>query len=412
VNILWVIKGRLLPVDSGGRIRSTNTIRELSKRHNLTVLSFYRARRPDLAYEAALAAEFPSGEACWLGNGVRAALHYRFPGRLTEALAQDFAGTARARRKVLGIAHQHSIDVAVCDFLFAAPEFPSRLPFPAILHEHNVESAALASASRLRGPTLPGLLRRWSISRLRRYEAAQLRRFEHTLAVSEDDARRLRLLAPGAAVTAIGTGVDLGEYSASPLPDSPEPLVVFTGMMSYWPNVDGVVWFVSEIWPRILHEVPAARFRIVGRDPSPVVRGLAGPSVEVTGRVESVSEHLRQASLVVIPIRFGGGTRLKVYEALASGRPTVSTRLGAEGLDVRDGHDIVLAETAADFAREAVALLKDRERAEGIARAAARTGADNSWPRVAPRIEAVLSQVVLDYRARHPAGARPATPTS
>jgi glycosyltransferase involved in cell wall biosynthesis len=398
MKLLWVINGRLLPVDSGGRIRSTNTLRELVQRHEVTILSFYRGRRRDGWYEAALAEEFRGGRAVWLGNGVRAAVSYRFPNRLTELLAQDFSGNARARRMIGEALRAGGFDAAISDFLFAAPHFPQELPVPGVLHTHNVESQLLESQASLRRRSPLSAVDRLSIGRLRRYEVAQLHRFDHTLATSDEDAELFRQMAPAAHVTVTGTGVDLREFRPAPLPQNASPLIVYTGMMGYPPNVDAVRWFAAEIWPTVVREVPRARFRIVGRDPGADVRELASEAIEVTGRVDSVADHLREASVVVVPLRSGGGTRLKIYEALATGRPMVSTRLGAQGLDVRDGHDIVFAESAPDFAREVVALLQDRERTARLAAAAAETGARNGWSLVADRIDAALEDVTARAR--------------
>src|SRR5205823_7796812 len=139
-------------------------------------------------------------------------------------------------------------------------------------------------------------------------------------------------------------------------PRAVKPLVMFVGAMDWEPNVDAVEHFCREIWPSVQAGAPAARFRIVGRNPDRRVQKLESSSIEVTGRVPSVVDHLREAAVVVVPLRVGGGTRIKIYEAMATGKAVVSTTVGAEGLDVHHGQDIVLSDKPKEFAESVVRL--------------------------------------------------------
>ena len=288
-------------------------------------------------------------------------------------------------------------DVAVCDFLVSAVNFPQHPAIPVVLFEHNVEWELM----RLQSPLAPSLRERIAVSiesrRLRAFEAGAVARFAHTVAVSEEDAAALRALAGHSRVTAIPTGVDLASYRPSVIPASGAPTVTFVGHMGYLPNIDAVTWFCREIWPQILAAVPSAQFFIVGRSPRPSVLALASDSVHVTGEVASVAEYLRTASVVVVPLRAGSGTRLKIYEAMAAGRPVVSTSLGAAGLDVHPGQDIVIADDAAAIASEVTALLKSPDRAAAIGDRAAKTAAEYGWPAVAARFESILESVIREH---------------
>jgi glycosyltransferase involved in cell wall biosynthesis len=195
-------------------------------------------------------------------------------------------------------------------------------------------------------------------------------------------------------VTVVPTGVDLSEYRPDPSAPEPGQLVTFVGAMDWEPNVDGVEYFCNEIWPAIRAEVPEARFRIVGRNPDRRVQRWASDSVEVTGRVPSVVEHLRQSAVVIVPLRIGGGTRLKIYEAMASGKAVVSTTVGAEGLDIHHGRDIMLADDARSFAQAVIMLLRDRELRRRYERAAGETAARCDWPAIGERFAEVLRSVV------------------
>jgi glycosyltransferase involved in cell wall biosynthesis len=163
--------------------------------------------------------------------------------------------------------------------------------------------------------------------------------------------------------------------------------------MDWEPNIDAMEYFCRDIWPGVKAAVPAARLRVVGRNPGWRVQNLASDSVEVTGRVASVVQHLKQAAVVVVPLRVGGGTRLKIYEAMAAGKAVVSTSVGAEGLDVHDGRDIILADSAGAFRDGVVALLQDRDLRRRYERAAAELAAGCGWPAVTGKFEAVLQQV-------------------
>jgi glycosyltransferase involved in cell wall biosynthesis len=168
---------------------------------------------------------------------------------------------------------------------------------------------------------------------------------------------------------------------------------MFVGAMDWEPNVDAVEYFCREIWPLIVAQVPEAKFRVVGRNPGRRVLSLVSRSVEVTGSVPSVVEHLAQAAVVVVPLRIGGGTRLKIYEAMAMGKAVVSTTVGAEGLSVTHGQDIVLADDAAGFAESAVMLLRNAELRRRYESAAARLASRYDWSAVGARFGEVLQSV-------------------
>lgn len=394
MNILWVRDGRLLPVNAGGRIRSYHTIRELAGRHRVTILNSYQARQPDRDYEADLGEAFPGSRAMWIGWKVPRGVLARTRRQLTLApVAARDASTREFRRAVHQAIASGEHDVAVCDFVEPAINFPRRLPIPCVLYEHNIEWRRKLDESRYAETAAIRWAYRLDGLRMRLFEARTVRRFDATVAVSEEDARALRALAPRADVIRVGTGVDLDLYRQQPFPAERPGLVVFTGLMGYIPNVDAVRWFCAEIWPRVMEAVPGARFRIVGQRPAPSVRALAGPNVEVTGEVDSVAPHLAEASVVVVPLRAGGGTRLKVFEALAVGRPVISTALGAAGLAVATEHGVVFAEDPVSFAEAVIRLLTHPAEAERLGRQGALFAATQTWSQVGEDFERVLEAV-------------------
>ena len=200
-------------------------------------------------------------------------------------------------------------------------------------------------------------------------------------------------------ITVVPTGVDLAQYRpAGTQPEASLPLITFVGAMDWEPNVDGVEYFCSEVWPAIKAEVPQARFRIVGRNPDRRVQKWASDSIEVTGRVPSVVEHLHESAVVIVPLRIGGGTRLKIYEAMATAKAVVSTTIGAEGLDVHHGRDIMLADDPRAFAQAVIMLLRDPDLRRRYEQAAAETAACYDWPAIGERFSEVL-QAVAEKRS-------------
>lgn len=395
MRILWVKANKLLPVHSGGDIRSYHIARDLASRHALTFLSYYDGEK-DEKYDRLLAEHLP-GAVCIATRRQESkaarALDYlkRLPSGEPYAVSRfEFDGVRRAIAEAF---RQERFDVAVCDFLDAAVNFPGELTLPCVLFQHNVESEIWRRHAETEANPAKRLVYGLEFRRFLTYEEETVRRFQHVIAVSEHDKKLMSAWIDPARITVVPTGVDLSQYAPDDSGREPGPLVVFIGAMDWEPNIDAVEYFCSEIWPAVLREVPGAKFRIVGRNPDRRVQSVVCSSVEVTGRVPAVLDHLREAAVVVVPLRIGGGTRLKIYEAMAAGKAVVSTSVGAEGLDVHHGKDIVLADAPGVFAESIVKLLRDRAMRKNYERAAADLAADCGWPAVGKKFEAVLEQV-------------------
>ena len=396
MRILWVKPGKLLPLDSGGKLRTYNILRHLSSAHDVSLLTYYEGER-DAAYEEALAREFANAIPMHTGGSSRSGF-----GRVVDYLRHlaDPAPYAvsrfthpAVRERVTSLLSGGGFDVAISDFLASAGNFPQALPIPTVLFEHNVEALLWKRRAQFEERWVDRMVARFEYWKMRRCETAHLRRFHHVIAVSDVDREALTRMAPRSGMTVVPTGVDVSKFSYEPV-DVTEPIVVFTGSMDWNPNIDGVEYFCRDVWPSVLARVPDARLQIVGRDPHPRVRRLASPSVEVTGTVQSVVEHLRAAAVLVVPLRIGGGTRIKIYEGMALGKPTVSTSIGAEGLDVRPGHDIVLADAPAPFADAIVELLRDPALRRRYGAAAAATARGFDWSNIAERFADTLQGVI------------------
>lgn len=213
------------------------------------------------------------------------------------------------------------------------------------------------------------------------------------LAVSEEDAAAARTLLGAAHVHLVPNGVDTSYFTPSPA--RPEPgALLFTGRMSYEPNADAACYFAEQILPLVRREVPHARLHVVGAGPPPRVSALASDAVVVHGRVDDVRPYQRIAEVVVVPVREGGGTRLKVLEAAASGKGIVTTRLGVDGLGFRAGHDLLVADSPADFAAAVVELIRNPHRREELGTRARAAASRYEWSAIGESFRGILEQLV------------------
>ena len=235
------------------------------------------------------------------------------------------------------------------------------------------------------------------VNKLRRYERQICQQADRVIVVSDADRDALRTLDMTLDITVVPNGVDLDYYAAysrerdSQAPDYGPKALVFTGKMDFRPNIDAVVWFADEVLPLIQREEPEARFVIVGKEPHPRVQALAGrPGITVTGWVPDIRAHIASAAVYVVPLRIGGGTRLKVLEAMAMHSAMVSTRLGCEGFPLNDQQIVAFADDADAFAAATVALLRDPVRRASQGEAGRQfVEANYGWQAIVPRLRAV-----------------------
>jgi polysaccharide biosynthesis protein PslH len=395
VRILWVKANKLLPLHSGGDIRSYHIARHLASAHPLTFLSYYDGV-PDPGYEKELAAEFPGCVCICTGKSEskfsRVGNYLRQLGHRAPFAVSRFQ-CAKVQRTIESLLRGETFDIAVCDFLDAAINFPSALPIAAAVFQHNVESEIWRRHAAIESNPIKRLIYRLEFRKFLSYESATIRKFQRVIAVSEHDRQLMSAWVDGSGITVVPTGVDLRQYSPSATANKSR-IVTFVGAMDWEPNIDAMEYFCREIWPQVISAVPDARLRIVGRNPDRRIESFASKSVEVTGRVRSVVDHLHQAAVVVVPLRIGGGTRLKIYEAMAAGKAVVSTTMGAEGLDVHNGKDIVIAELPGKFAEAVVSLLLKDDLRQRYEIAAAELASHFDWSAIAQRFGLVLQETI------------------
>lgn len=379
MHILWLKTELLHPVDKGGRIRTYQTLRHLVRSHRVTYLCLDDGSSTDA--ERAAAAEYchdlvtipfsparkgSPGFFVDLARNVLSSLPYAIARYRSEEMQSAIRRLAREGSVAGG-----PIDLVVCDFLAPSVNVPGALGVPTVLFQHNVEAAIWARHAAVPGSAVRQRYMREQWRRMAAFEGRECRRHDHVIAVSEADSDSFRRDYGVTRVTAVPTGVDTGFFTPAGVQRDRNE-IVFVGSMDWLPNDDGVRWFAGSILPLIRRRVPGARLTIVGRDPTPAVRQLAADAaITVTGRVADVRPFVERAALVVVPLRVGGGTRLKIFEAMAMERPVVSTTIGAEGLPVTNGREILIADDPEAFAAASSALLENPARADGLGKAAA-----------------------------------------
>jgi glycosyltransferase involved in cell wall biosynthesis len=396
LRLLWVKAGRLLPVDTGGKLRSYHLAKALANKHDFTLLTYYDGPR-DHPYERELATEFPGAVTVRHGpirNGVLATgLWYASTVWSKAPFAVTKFTAPRVRRLISGWMRERRFDAIICDFLSASKNFVRPEDDATLLFQHNVESSLWERQARYEANPVLRAVYSLEAAKMRRYEPRTVRRFRHVVAVSEHDRQLMMAMTDPDRITVVPTGVDANHYArlVGQPPDGDS--VLFLGSMDWEANIDGVEWMCRDIWPRILAAVPTARFRIVGRNPHPRVTRLASDTVDFTGSVPTVDPYLARAAVFVVPLRIGGGTRLKIFEAMSAGRAVVSTSVGAEGLPVQHGENILLADDPASFADAVIQVLTQPGLRESLGRQAVGLARRHDWSAVAEVFEDTILRV-------------------
>lgn len=314
------------------------------------------------------------------------------------AAAQQLVGRALSKRPAL----------VVFDFLHSVVLAPTELAVPSVLFTHNVEAEIVERQLRHATQWWKKLVWRNQLSKMQRFERQAMRQFDRVVAVSERDGERFKKDYAAARVDVIPTGVNLEYFNY--VPTESNDRVVFTGSMDWLANADAIRWFKAEIWPRVKALRPAATMTVVGRNPPADLLQAASPDWIVTGRVDDVRPYVQRAAAYVIPLRIGGGTRIKAFEAMAMGVPVISTSIGMEGLDVKAGVDFLQADCAEEFARSVAALLSQVEMGRAMAERARRhVEQDASNASVARTFERICERAVNDARQKETAGDRGGT---
>jgi glycosyltransferase involved in cell wall biosynthesis len=388
LKILFLSQPFLYPSDTGGKIRTAKLLEQLKNIFDITLISNYEASRdkPFLNCMTELCQEYhpvPWRPIKKYSLRFYARLLIRMFSRYPIIVLNDYSKDIE--RKILYLIKKERYDLLICDFLQPTVNFRHIDGCLMLLFQHNVES--VIPRRHFEVAVNPFLKLFWWLQwrKMERYEGEMCQRFTATVTVSESDKSLLVEKFGARNVFSIPTGVDTDYFFPSEETVRNNSLV-FTGSMDWLPNEDAILFFARDILPRIEQQIPDVTLTVVGRSPT---RSLLNeikkyPKIELTGRVDDVRPFIARHAVYVIPLRIGGGTRIKVYEAMAMGKAVVSTRIGVEGLPVRNGENVLLSDKPEDFADAVITLLKDeeaRKRMEINARCFVETSF--SWEKVA-----------------------------
>ena len=403
MRILWLKTELLHPVDKGGKIRTYHMLKELRREHHITYLTLDDGAGGAEARERAV--EYCHELVC-VPHHTRPKFTPGFYAELALNLVSPLPyfmkkyESAGMRREIIERTRRDAFDVLVCDFLMPSLNVPPRPPassYATVLFQHNVEALIWQRHYEVQNNPLKKIYLYDQWRKARAYERAACRRFDHVVAVSREDREIIARDYDVRDVTDVPTGVDTDYFRPRGTETRDPHNVVFTGSMDWLPNEDAIQYFTKQIMPRIRHKVPRATLTVVGRNPYPSLVELSrrDPSIIVTGRVEDVRPFMERAAAYVVPLRIGGGTRLKIYEAMAMEMPIVSTTVGAEGLPVSDGVELLLADTPEEFADAVVRLISNEPEAQELAKRAAGAVREHfGWDRVAASFAEICERAI------------------
>jgi glycosyltransferase involved in cell wall biosynthesis len=362
MKILLLHKQMLFPRDTGAKIRLLNLLKHLPHWHDVTFVCHIRPGEEQ---------HIPEMEALGV-RLVTVPVHESRRGSarfLVEAAANLVASNnpftidrhcdPALRAKVSQLLSEEQYDLLICDTPQLSRNVWGIRGVARVLFERNVEAQILERHAAVSRGRLRSAYMRKQWQRMAAFESQCGHEFDTIIAVSQKDRETFRKNYGWDNVEAIDTAVDLDYLSPRPNVEQPKR-VLFLGSLDWLPNADGVLHFVKEIWPLVRTRHPDATFEIVGRNPSANLRRACDvPGVRLTGTVPDVRDHVAQAAVVVVPLLVGGGTRIKIFEAMAMQRAVVTTTLGAEGLPVTHGRHLLIADEPAVFAHAVSSLLDD-----------------------------------------------------
>ena len=388
------------PLDTGAKLRNYHLARVLSEKADVSLLAFTDAEQSlgelEKFYEQVIAV--PRDPGYTLAKMIRGTLGS------TPLPVLNYT-TDSMKRALESILRDRDFDIVQVESIHLMTYLPiitgSRHRPLMICDWHNIESELLGRYSKRE----PNILKRAYAGKTARlmseFERRAMREFDAHIAVSKRDAQQLRSINSEARVFVIENGVDTAYYeeavSGGKAASKPNR-IVFVGSMDYHANIDAAVSFARDVWPGLHDRYPEMIFTIVGRDPAPEVRALTtNPGIEVTGTVDDVRPFYREALAAVVPLKVGGGSRLKILEAMAAGVPVVSTTLGAEGLDVHDGEDIVIADTNEQLAEALGKVIKNEELRQRVSEAGRALVSDRyDWSRLGANLFETYQQLLTE----------------
>ncbi len=399
LKVLFLTQRFLFPMDTGGKIRTGKLLEQLRGRWDLTLVGNYEPDRDETwvglmemlceRYVKVPWTETRRGTRGWYWDIFKKSFS-GIPVTVQNDTSPELAQVVR--RELCSPQY----DLFVCDFLQSTANVPYPCPHPSLLFTHNVESRiARRHAEQTRNRLMKFFWSRQA-SLMKAYERRVAAHYDRVVAVSDSDREEFETGFELQNVRTIPTGVDTALFEPRGVEREAGP-IVFCGSMDWLPNQDGVRWFVKDVLPRVTKEIPEARLVVVGRQPPDgfVKEVSRDRPVEFTGWVEDTRPYVDRAACYIVPLRIGGGTRIKIYEALSMQKALVSTTVGAEGLPLEDGEHLHREDEAEGFAAKVVQCLRDEEHSRAMGKRARDYVKQNfGWDKVADAFDTIAREAV------------------
>jgi glycosyltransferase involved in cell wall biosynthesis len=321
---------------------------------------------------------------------------------------QQVLSILRGRSRLLNVYHIEAVqqalddlftrdhyDVVLFEGVFMA-DYQLSEGTQVVIDEHNIEYELLQRTYQREKSLVRKWYNWWESRQLKPVELERCRRAQEVLVTSKREALLLKPLLPDSVIAVVPNGVDTEVFQVADQEQQLPDRIIFTGSMDYYPNIDAVLHFARECWPLIRLKVPSATWQIVGKDPPLAVRDLAKLSgISVTGSVPDVKPYLAAATVAIVPVLIGSGTRLKILEAFAMGKAVVSTSLGCEGLGVTSGKHLIVADQPRVFAQSIVDLLQNAEQRTALGNAGRELAeTEYSWKQCGDNIIRALEKIM------------------
>lgn len=390
------------PITYGAAVRTYNLVKELSRHASITMLCYgdSMTSAEDVRWMEQFARVLPPVAPPIGEDENKNALKLQSLFSSSSFTKRQFFSAAMQQR-LCEIASRERFDALIVEASFMGFFDFSAFRAPLILDEHNVEYDLFRQTfARERNP-LRKLFHCAEYRKFKREEIEIARRFDLLFYPSSVDAAVIARDCDRP-IEVIPNGVDIVYFSPAARPENLQPKVLYFGALNYFPNADAVQFFLQEMWPSIRAAAPEAQLDIVGPNPEARIRALNGAqNIAVHGTVPDIRPYLHAADIVVVPLRLGSGTRLKVLESLAAGKAIVTTPVGCEGIDITSGREALIAAAPADFCRATIGLLRDSAARKSLGQQGRAFVEERyNWPKIGDRVAELIARLARSASAR------------
>ncbi|MBI5788556.1 MAG: glycosyltransferase [Candidatus Schekmanbacteria bacterium] len=374
MNILFVSENFPYPLDRGGHIRSASILKELSRQFSVTLLTGSgqaAGNHPGLNFfrqfcKKVICLPKPQMPAWKRGYYLLEGLVGGKPYPLNKNFSVPFLQKIREELQSGDYQVLHCDHLDTAQYLYDLPK-----PIPCVFDTHNIIFLLMERMGQQEKSAIKRLYLHRNAQQLGKYEAEIWPLFDLCLVCSEQEAQQIGRFAPKAKTAVIPNGVDIDFYQTIAGTSPANPTLLFVGRLDYFPNTQGVLFFYQSVWPLLLGQIPQIRWQIVGGVIPPALQELKKDArIKISEKATDMRPYLAASTISIVPLHIGGGTRLKILEAMAVGLPVVSTAIGAEGIDAVNGQEIIIADQPQELAQQIIELCKNADKRQKIALAA------------------------------------------